>query len=555
MIHDPSLPDPSLADSSLAEVSIAPEQIQPEVPPFALGASPGDHVDRWRPGGTAPTPPPVPSVPSVLADAYLEQLGAPAPIQAAIQAPVVLSDPPPSPWSRPGDTLPINPPPTFSAPTPTPPTFEAPAFQPPAGFTPSAGFNAGPLPGPVQGPVQGPLQGSTQGRNPVSSKPVKQAWAKPALVGGLIGALLSGAASTAAIVATRDDRSTVAAPTAAAPSAATPPAATPAVKASAPIAVPGSGATSNSIKAAYEAVAPAVVSISTLGFESGNFSLEPSEGAGSGIVVSSDGLVLTNSHVVTGSASIKVTFSDRTVKTATLVGRSRSNDVALIKVQDVSGLATATLGDSDALEVGDPVVAVGNALALEGGPTVTSGIISALDRDISDQDVSLSGLIQTDSAINPGNSGGPLVNMAGEVVGMNTAIIQNSNNIGFAIAMKEIKPLIEDLQNGGGDSTKPRTFIGVTTQTVDATVQQQFDLAVDSGAIVVDISAGSPAENAGILPGDVIVKFDGKPVPTNEDLGRLVRAKKPKDQVVIEWRRGQERRTATVVLGQTTALG
>ncbi len=374
----------------------------------------------------------------------------------------------------------------------------------------------------------------------------KQSWAKPALVGGLVGALLSGVASTGAFIATRDSaaRTTVtSSPTPVGVS--TPTSAIPEVSFADGVRDP------NAIKAAFQSVAPAVVSIDTKGIDTSGFrGLQPAEGSGSGIVISEDGLVLTNAHVVRGATSITVRFSDRSEKPALLVGSSTDNDVALIRVQGVTGLRAAQLGSSAALEVGDSVVAVGNALALDGGPTVTAGIISALGRDISDQDVSLEGLIQTDAAINPGNSGGPLVNAAGQVVGMNTAIIQNSNNIGFAIAIDRIKPLIDDIKSGTGQFA-PKTFLGVSTQTVDADVQTAYGLSVNAGAIVVGVQTGSPAENAGLEAGDVIVKFDGAAVISSEQLQKTVRGKKPQDQVVIEWKRGNQTRTATVVLGQT----
>ncbi len=374
----------------------------------------------------------------------------------------------------------------------------------------------------------------------------KQSWAKPALVGGLVGALLSGVASTGAFIATRDSaaRTTVtSSPTPVGVS--TPASAIPEVSFADGVRDP------NAIKAAFQSVAPAVVSIDTKGIDTSGFrGLQPAEGSGSGIVISEDGLVLTNAHVVRGATSITVRFSDRSEKPALLVGSSTDNDVALIRVQGVTGLRAAQLGSSAALEVGDSVVAVGNALALDGGPTVTAGIISALGRDISDQDVSLEGLIQTDAAINPGNSGGPLVNAAGQVVGMNTAIIQNSNNIGFAIAIDRIKPLIDDIKSGTGQFA-PKTFLGVSTQTVDADVQTAYGLSVNAGAIVVGVQTGSPAENAGLEAGDVIVKFDGAAVISSEQLQKTVRGKKPQDQVVIEWKRGNQTRTATVVLGQT----
>ena len=389
---------------------------------------------------------------------------------------------------------------------------------------------------------------NTSTASSASEGPRKQSWAKPALVGGIVGALISGAASTGAFIATRQSSTRVASSSA-----------------TVPVAVGGSTASAtlpqvtfadgtragNMVKAAYQVVSPSVVSIDTKGIDTSGFrGLQPAEGSGSGIVISEDGLVLTNAHVVRGATSITVRFSDRSEKPAILVGSSTENDVALVRVQDVTGLQAAQLGSSASLEVGDDVVAVGNALALDGGPTVTTGIISALDRDISDQDVSLEGLIQTDAAINPGNSGGPLVNAAGQVVGMNTAIIQNSNNIGFAIAIDRIKPLIDEIKTGTGQFA-PKTFLGVSTQTVNAEVQAAYGLVTGTGAIVVGVQPGSPAENAGLESGDVIVKFDGVAVSSSEQLQKAVRDKKPQDKAVIEWQRGDQKRTATVVLGQT----
>jgi putative serine protease PepD len=171
-------------------------------------------------------------------------------------------------------------------------------------------------------------------------------------------------------------------------------------------------------------------------------------GAGSGVIISSDGLVLTNAHVVESASNLTVTMSDGTKHDANVVGSDATRDIALLQIQGASGLAAATLGSSDALRVGDSVVAIGNALDLDGTLTVTSGIVSAKGRSLTSSDNSvLANLIQTDAAINSGNSGGPLLNMAGEVVGINTAIIQDSQNLGFSIAIDSIKPLIDSLQN------------------------------------------------------------------------------------------------------------
>ena len=170
-------------------------------------------------------------------------------------------------------------------------------------------------------------------------------------------------------------------------------------------------------------------------------------GAGSGVIISGDGLVLTNAHVVEGASNLTVTLSDGSKYDATIVGSDATRDIALVQLKGASNLPAATLGSSDALRVGDDVVAIGNALDLDGTLTVTSGIVSAKDRSLTSSDNSvLANLIQTDAAINSGNSGGPLLNMAGEVVGINTAIIQDSQNLGFSIAIDSVKPLIQSLQ-------------------------------------------------------------------------------------------------------------
>jgi putative serine protease PepD len=171
-------------------------------------------------------------------------------------------------------------------------------------------------------------------------------------------------------------------------------------------------------------------------------------GAGSGVIISSDGLVLTNAHVVEDATNLKVTLSDGSKYDAAIIGSDTTRDIALVQLQGASNLPAATLGSSSTLEVGEGVVAIGNALDLDGSLTVTSGIVSAKERSLTSSDGStLAHLIQTDAAINSGNSGGPLLNMAGEVVGINTAIIQDSQNLGFSIAIDSVKPLITSLRN------------------------------------------------------------------------------------------------------------
>jgi S1-C subfamily serine protease len=170
--------------------------------------------------------------------------------------------------------------------------------------------------------------------------------------------------------------------------------------------------------------------------------------AGSGFIISNDGYVLTNNHVVDGASAITVTFSDGTSENATVVGTDATHDLAVLKIADLHGATPLTFADTSTLQVGDEVLAIGNALDLGDSPTVTEGIVSAKDRSIQTDTESLQGLIQTDAAINPGNSGGPLVNGAGQVVGINTAGVQGANNVGFAIDINTVTSVIAQLEHG-----------------------------------------------------------------------------------------------------------
>jgi len=312
------------------------------------------------------------------------------------------------------------------------------------------------------------------------------------------------------------------------------------------------------IRSILAKVEPAVVSISTQGFSEGGFlDVVPSEGAGTGMIITPDGDVLTNAHVVAGASEIKVKLSTgERVYDATVLGGDASADVALVHIQGVSDLPTVTLGKSADLEVGDQVVAIGNALALPGGPTVTTGIVSALDRTLGSRTDMLEHLIQTDAAINPGNSGGPLANADGEVVGMNTAVIQNTGggegaqNIGFAIATDTIRPLVDDLRNGGGRTIGGRAFLGVSTTAVTEQIRQRFGLEAESGALVTNVSPGTAAAKAGLQEGDVITKIGEDDIASVEDVSGAILSHKPGDKVEVEWQRGDQQQSATVTLGQ-----
>jgi len=277
-------------------------------------------------------------------------------------------------------------------------------------------------------------------------------------------------------------------------------------------------------------------------------------GSGSGVVISEDGLILTNAHVIEGAGgNISIRFSDGTSATASLVGASTADDIALVQA-DRTGLTPATLGSSANLLVGDPVVAIGNALNLGGDPSVTSGIVSAKDRQIDDGTIRLDNLIQTDAAINPGNSGGPLVNANGEVVGINTAIIAGAQNIGFSIAIDSVEELIDQLKAGGGDLTRNTAILGVSTIDVtspdlDQSVKDQYGITAQAGAVLVAVDGSGAAGSAGMLEGDVVVSFDGQPIATSSDLTRAVRARAPGDQASLVLERRGERQTLTVTLG------
>ena len=223
-------------------------------------------------------------------------------------------------------------------------------------------------------------------------------------------------------------------------------------------------------------VTPSVVSIQ-LGQASGDQVVDFA--AGSGVIISADGLVLTNAHVVEGADVINVHLSDDRTIRADLVGTSPSHDVALVRLRDATKLTPATLGSSDAMQVGDQVVAIGNALALGDAPTVTTGIVSAKDRSLDDGQTTLKNLIQTDAAINHGNSGGPLLNAAGQVVGINSAGIPNAENLGFAIEIDAVKPLIEKLKSGSDTEVQVRAFLGIESASVsDLTPQDAQQLGV-----------------------------------------------------------------------------
>jgi putative serine protease PepD len=316
----------------------------------------------------------------------------------------------------------------------------------------------------------------------------------------------------------------------------------------APVARLDANSVTNGIQPLLARIQPAVVAVRTQAYRRGAF--YPSEGAGTGTVLTPDGQVLTNAHVVDGATTVEVTLNgEDKARAADIVGIDPSADIALIKIRDASGLPVAALGQSADLHVGDPVVAIGNALDLGSTPTVTEGIVSALNRSIDAQNETLTGLIQTDAAINPGNSGGPLVNAAGQVVGVNTAVAGAAQNIGFALAIDRVKPVIDNIRaHPGSSSSQPVAaggFLGVGLA----------DSPAGSGALITDVAPGSPADGAGLQPGDLVTQVDSTPVDSAASLARTLRSHRPGDKVTITWRRGSSgaTRRATVSLAARPA--
>ncbi len=284
------------------------------------------------------------------------------------------------------------------------------------------------------------------------------------------------------------------------------------------------------------AVEPAVVSVEVAIGRSG-------VGSGTGVILTADGQVLTNAHVVDGASSIRVTLTGESqARDAEVLGVDSDADLALLQIRGASGLPTARLGDSSSVQVGDDVVAIGNALALRGGPTVTKGIVSALDRSLETDGGTMTGLIQTDASISSGNSGGPLVNAYGEVIGINTAVATGgrtsaAENIGFAIAIDRALPVVERLR--GGTAT-PVGYLGVTT--ADPTDGSR-------AAVIVTVEPNSPAATAGLTAGDLLTHVAGKAVAGAAELAGVVAEHGPGETVEVDVLRNGQPLTVQVTLG------
>jgi S1-C subfamily serine protease len=301
---------------------------------------------------------------------------------------------------------------------------------------------------------------------------------------------------------------------------------------------------------------PEVVRIFTKGIDPNSATQQEQDGVGSGIIFDSNGWILTNRHVVASTTDLTAQLKDGTKYDATIYGVDTLTDLAIIKV-DATGLPTATIGDSDGLKVGELVVAIGSPLGTFDN-TVTSGIVSALGRSITTDGGPIRNLIQTDAAINPGNSGGPLLDATGAVIGVNTAIAQNSTGIGFSIPIDIARPIMRQALAG---ETLARPYIGIQYVQIDPQLAKTLKLPVSSGADVqiLDDSGNptsqdavrpsSPAADAGIKTGDIVVSLNGQAIDALHPLDAVLTQFAPGDKITLEVIRGTTHMTMTVTLG------
>jgi S1-C subfamily serine protease len=300
-----------------------------------------------------------------------------------------------------------------------------------------------------------------------------------------------------------------------------------------PVPVPGpsSGRVSapGSLADLVARVSPAVVSIRSTSGSSG-FGI----GQGTGVILTPDGDVLTNAHVVSDAETVKVVIPGQArAQSADIIGVDEDEDVAVIRIRDAALLPVAEIGNSNSLRLAEEVFAIGHALGLNGGPSVTRGIVSGLDRS----NGPLAGLIQTDAALNPGNSGGPLFDGAGRVVGINTMVRSGAENVGFAIPIERAVSIAGRLRSG--QPAPAKALLGVTSQAPDDG---------SSGAEVVKVSEGEPAAKAGLRPGDRITAVNGKPVTGPAGLAILVGDRSPGEVVEFTYQRGDEEKTVDIEL-------
>lgn len=302
------------------------------------------------------------------------------------------------------------------------------------------------------------------------------------------------------------------------------------------------------ITSVVETAAPSVVGISTVRVLRDHYLRPfPVEGMGSGVVIDKEGLIVTNDHVVRKARSAAVIMSDGSRHEAEFLGGDAEYDIALLRA-NAERLQPAKLGDSDALRVGQLAIAIGSPFGhVLNGPTVTTGVVSALKRSLRTERGIAEDLIQSDAPINPGNSGGPLLNSDGEVIGINTAIIPVAQGIGFAIPVNTVKAIVEQVLHNGHVA---HAWLGISGVTVTPQVASQYELPVERGVLVFEAERGSPARAAGIGEGDLLVELNGRDLASIEELRSHIRRQKPGERLELGVARERRRERVEVALAE-----
>jgi len=286
---------------------------------------------------------------------------------------------------------------------------------------------------------------------------------------------------------------------------------------------------------AVEKVIPSVVNISEVKLiRDAYLQVHPVPGVGSGFIINDKGYILTNAHVVFGSHEIKVALEDGGIFEAKVRGMDTITDLAIVKIE-AKGLPVPEIARNNNLKIGQMAIAIGSPLGLVGGPTVTAGVISALNRSIQTEVTFMEGLIQTDAAINPGNSGGPLINSSGIVIGINSAIIPFAQGIGFAIPIQSAMWVAEQLMESG-EVTRP--WISISGVDVNPKLVAYYNLQIGKGVLITNVLKGGEAEKSGIQPGDILVRIDDIPINNVRDLVKVINKHKLGDRITVELFRG-----------------
>ncbi len=286
---------------------------------------------------------------------------------------------------------------------------------------------------------------------------------------------------------------------------------------------------------AVEKVIPGVVNISEVRLiRDAYLQVHPVPGVGSGFIINDKGYILTNAHVVYGSREIKVALEDGRIFEAKIRGIDTITDLAVVKIE-AKGLPVPEITEENNLKIGQMAIAIGSPLGLVGGPTVTAGVISALNRSIQTEVTFMEGLIQTDAAINPGNSGGPLINSSGLVIGINSAIIPFAQGIGFAIPIQSAMWVAEQLMEFG-EVTRP--WISISGVDVNPKLVAYYNLPISKGVLITNVLKGGEADRSGVQPGDILVRIDETPINNVRDLINIINKNKLGDRVILELFRG-----------------